>query len=259
MNQQAIALPEGRTPKREPAVIPMQADPNLTPMQMLSLAVQKGVDTAQLEKLMDLKDRWEAGEARKAFVAAMAAFKAEPVNIFKRKGVDIPGGAKFKHATLADVVDGVVANLSKHGLSHRWVVEQQDKNAVIVRCVLTHTAGHSEECMLQAAPDESGKKNSIQQVGSTVTYLQRYTLMAICGLAAKDMDNDGNGAPNNKRPPEPDGYEDWSMDMEATAEEGMARIQAVWKASKAEFKNYAAKHDADWWARVKNKASKVQA
>jgi hypothetical protein len=229
-----------------------------TPMEMLALAVSQGADMEKLKQLMDLQERWERNEARKAFVAAMAAFKAEPVNIFKRKGVDIPGGAKFKHATLADVVDGVVANLSKHGLSHRWVVEQQDKNAVVVRCVLTHIAGHSEECMLQAAPDESGKKNSIQQVGSTVTYLQRYTLMAICGLAAKDMDNDGNGAPN-KKPPEPEGYENWSMDMEATAEEGMARIQEAWKGSKAEFKNYAAKHDADWWARVKNKAAKVLA
>src|SRR5690606_35194749 len=63
-----------------------------------------------------------------------------------------------------------------------------------VTCVITHELGHSERTTLSAAPDESGGKNSIQAVGSTVTYLQRYTLMAATGLAAKDMDDDGRKA-----------------------------------------------------------------
>lgn len=242
--------------KRERALT-VQPDPNMNPMQMLSLAVQRGVDTVQLEKLMDLKERWEAGEAKRAFTEAMAAFKAEPTKIVKTKDVNIPGGAKFKHATLADVVDGVVANLSKHGLSHRWVTEQQDRNAVTVRCILTHVAGHSEECVLQAPPDDSGKKNSIQQVASTVTYLQRYTLMAICGLAAKDMDTDGNAPP--QKPTDPPGYEQWMLDMEAKAEEGQSALKAAWQASSQEFRNFTTKHEGDWWARMKNKAAKAGA
>ena len=38
----------------------------------------------------------------------------------------------------------------------------------------------------------SGSKNSIQAVGSTVTYLQRYTLLAVTGLAAKGQDSDAH-------------------------------------------------------------------
>ena len=60
--------------------------------------------------------------------------------------------------------------------------------------------GHSESTVLEAAPDSSGKKNAIQQVASTVTYLQRYTLLAACGLATKDMEDDdcaGAGNINN--------------------------------------------------------------
>ena len=43
-----------------------------------------------------------------------------------------------------------------------------------------------------AAPDDTGKKNSIQQVASTVTYLERYTFLSITGLAVEDqIDDDG--------------------------------------------------------------------
>jgi len=45
-----------------------------------------------------------------------------------------------------------------------------------------------------ASPDSSGGKNSIQAIGSTISYLERYTFMAATGLAAKGMDDDGGGA-----------------------------------------------------------------
>jgi hypothetical protein len=59
---------------------------------------------------------------------------------------------------------------------------------------VTHELGHSAQTSLTAPPDASGSKNSIQAIGSTVSYLQRYTFMAITGLAAKDQDDDGQKA-----------------------------------------------------------------
>ncbi len=79
------------------------------------------------------------------------------------------------------------AGLAAHGFSHRWDTKQAD-GRIEVSCILTHNLGHSESTTLEASPDSSGKKNAIQQVASTVTYLQRYTLLAACGLATKDMD-----------------------------------------------------------------------
>lgn len=171
----------------------------VTPAQLLMMAVQSGADMERMQQLMGLQERWDANVARKAYVAAMAAFKAEPIKILKTKQVDIPGGAKFAHATLADVVDGAVRAMSKHGLSHGWNV-QQDGPLITVTCVVTHALGHSEKTTMAAAPDDSGKKNRIQQIASTVTYLERYTLMAACGLAAKDMDDDARSAEKPKEP-----------------------------------------------------------
>ena len=165
----------------------------ITPIDLLQKAVESGADLDKLEKLMQLERQWKADRAREAFIEAMTAFKADPPTILKNKLVNIPGGARFSHATLAQVVDAVCAGLSKYGLSHSWET-QQEANTVTVTCILTHQLGHCERTTLSAAPDDSGKKNSIQQIASTVTYLERYTLMAATGLAAKDMDDDGAAA-----------------------------------------------------------------
>lgn len=168
----------------------------VTPMQMLQIAVERGADLAMLEKLMDLQQRWEEGEARKAFVAALSAFKAEPPTIIKNKHVGFAtrdgDRTEYDHATLDQVCNAIAPALSKQGLSHRWTIDQ-DNAQIRVTCVLTHVLGHSEKVALSGIADASGKKNPIQQVASTVTYLQRYTLLAITGLAASN-DDDAKGA-----------------------------------------------------------------
>ena len=163
------------------------------PLAMVADAVQKGTDPAVIKALMDLAERYEANEARKAYVTALNEFKRNPPEIFKTKSVSFgQGKTSYKHATL-DQVSGVIgAALSKVGISHRWETEQLEGGTIRVTCVLTHLQGHSERTPLQASPDTSGSKNSIQAVGSTVTYLQRYTLLSATGMAVNDgTDDDG--------------------------------------------------------------------
>lgn len=172
--------------------------PAPTPLAILSAAVAKGVDPATLKQLMDLQERYEANEARKEFVAAMAAFKAKPPRISKNKEVDFTGSTNkrthYKHATLDNVCDVIGSALAEHGLSFTWRTEQLEGGLIRVSCILTHQRGHSQETSLQAGRDDSGNKNNIQAVGSTVTYLQRYTLLAATGMAVADgTDDDGRG------------------------------------------------------------------
>lgn len=174
-----------------------------TPARLLQIAVERGADLAYVEKLMGLQERWEANQARKAFVQAMVDFKAEPIQIFKRKAVgyetndgDFVG---YKHAELSDVADAVVPALARHNLSHRWEV-RQEQGRVHVTCTVTHRDGHTESVTMDAAPDSSGKKNAIQQLASAVTYLQRYTLLALTGLVTKSEDDDDGAATGDREP-----------------------------------------------------------
>lgn len=166
-------------------------------MQIIDRAANDpAFDVAKLQALLDVKKQWEADEARKAFVVAMAAFKASAPTITKNKQVSFAttkGKTEYKHATLDNVCDVVIPALSKHGFTHRWETSQE--GAIAVTCIITHSLGHSERTTLRAASDDSGGKNAIQAIGSTVTYLQRYTLLEAVGLAVRGTDNDGAGAP----------------------------------------------------------------
>lgn len=174
-------------------------------MQIIERAANSpDFDPAKLEKLLDVKERWEREEARKAFVRALNAFKAEPPTITKNKHVGYGnkgsnGRTEYDHATLDHICQRIAPALAEHGISHRWEVHQESQS-ISVTCVLTHIEGHSERVTLTAAADQSGGKNSIQAVGSTQTYLQRYTLLAATGLAAADQDDDGRAADEAQKP-----------------------------------------------------------
>lgn len=167
--------------------------PATNPAQLLQIAVESGADIERLEKLMDMQMRWEENEARKAFVGAMAAFRAEAPRIVKNAEVSY-SGTHYRHSTLDHVMDQINPILAKHGLSVGWSTDQAE-GAVSVTCELTHEQGHSTKTTLSSQPDASGKKNSIQAIGSAVKYLQRYTVMAALGLADSLNENDGHPAP----------------------------------------------------------------
>jgi hypothetical protein len=167
----------------------------VTPMHMLQLAVERGADMAQLEKLMDLQERWEKTQARKAFDAAIADAKAKIKPIIKKREVDFTsqkGRTHYKYEDLALIAEEVDPILSEFGLSYRYKAKQEGAKLSIT-CVVSHRDGYSEETTLSAGNDESGNKNGLQGIASAATYLQRYTLKLALGLAAA-KDDDGNGA-----------------------------------------------------------------
>jgi len=172
--------------------LPAQASPNA----VIIMAMQKGYTPELIEKMMSLQERNDANEARKAYHRAMAAFAENPPDIEKDKKVSYTtskGTTAYSHAQLGTSTAKIQSALSPHGLHASWRTIQTDKSIKVV-CRITHELGHFEETDLSAGADDSGSKNSIQAIGSTISYLERYTLFALTGLASKDMDDDGKGA-----------------------------------------------------------------
>lgn len=168
----------------------------ITPMEMLDRAVTNNASVEQLSQLMLLQERWEANQARKAFDEAMAAAKAHMPAIVKSRKVDFTtskGRTNYQYEDLASIMNQIGPVLSANGLSVRYRTSANPNEPISVTCIISHRMGHSEENTLMAGKDDSGNKNSIQAIGSTVTYLQRYTLKAALGLAAA-ADDDGGKA-----------------------------------------------------------------
>lgn len=159
---------------------------NIVAIDYVAMAIEKGADLATIEKFMDLKERQDATEAKKAYVVSMGKFRAEVPTIERTKKAH-----NSKYAGLAETIAEISKALVDNGLSHSWKTDQDEKS-ISVTCCVTHVLGHQECTTLREFPDTSGSKNAIQAIGSTVSYLQRYTLYSILGLASKDADTDGS-------------------------------------------------------------------
>lgn len=164
-------------------------------LALISDAIQKGMGIEVIRELKDMAKELAADEARRAFDAAMSDAKAEIPVIVKNRQVgyehkDKSGTTSYRHEDLGEIARTVDPILAKHGLSYRFRTTSELNQPISVTCIVAHRAGHSEENTLSAGRDDSGKKNSLQQIASTITYLQRYTLKAALGLAAS-ADDDG--------------------------------------------------------------------
>ena len=157
-----------------------------TPMEMVSMALDRGAPPETLEKLLALQERWEAGQARKAFNAAVADAKAEFGPVIKNAK-----GHNGQYADFSAYAKALDSTLAKYGLNYRFRTTQADR--IIVTCILSHRDGYSEENSLAGPADTSGNKNGIQAIGSTQTYLMRYTLIGALGLSSV-KDDDGTAA-----------------------------------------------------------------
>lgn len=180
----------------------------LTPMAMLGHAIASNAGLAMVEKLMDLQDRHQRNEAIRAFNNAMADAKRDMPLIAKNRKVDFTNNAGqrtfYEYEDLAGILAIVDPILGSHGLSVRFRTSTGPNMPIVVTCVISHRDGYSEENTLPGPRDDSGKKNQLQQMGSTITYLQRYTLKAALGLAsARDDDavSTGDDEPEERLSP----------------------------------------------------------
>lgn len=170
--------------------------PEITPMGMLQTAIERGASIESMTALMALQERWEANEARKAYAKAVSAFRSEGLSVSKDNTVRYKtdkGITEYTHATLGAICSAINPALAAHELSFRWETMQEEAK-IKVTCILMHSLGHSERTSLSSGADTSGGKNNIQAIGSTVAYLQRYTLLAITGTSTKDADDDGQSS-----------------------------------------------------------------
>lgn len=191
----------GAVEKFVPEVAAVAVQQPRSTMDMVQEAVMRGASLELVDKLVGLHERFEASNARRTFENAMADAKAEIPVISKNRKVDFTspkGRTNYEYEDLGEIAETVVPIMSKYGLNHRYR-STQGKGSLTITCIVSHRDGHFEETTLEAADDNSGNKNSIQAIGSTATFLQRYTLKLALGLAASKDDDGAKAGPEPKK------------------------------------------------------------
>lgn len=166
---------------------------------------------------------------------------------------------RSKYADLAGIRDAVIPALSTHGIAvvQTFGATPDGGNAVFTR--LLHVSGQWVEsaCAVPPTPD-------MQKMGSAITYARRYSLSAICGIAA-DEDDDGNEAvmppPASAQPAAtaPAGYDAWLATLDGIADNGLSEWTAAWNASKPEYTRHLSMTAPKELAALKNRAAKARA
>lgn len=199
-------------PRTRPGAIATRPGNGIDAYALLQQAMDRGAGLDVIDKMMALAERLDAmreaqrrRDAEAAYIDALARLKARVVTVVKSKKVGYTSKrtgdtTSYSHATLADIMEAVAEAAADVGLSWNYpdaVIERSGNRAtwVTVTCNLRHVEGHAETLTLGGAPDDSGNKNPMQQMASAITYLQRYTLKALLGIAEKDDDDDAGGPP----------------------------------------------------------------
>jgi len=171
----------------------IQVRDQLSPIEQMQIFVKSGGDLANLEKMLALQEKYDAIQAKKAFVMAMAKFKESPIVIMKDKDNKQYGS---KYSSIGMTVNSCLPRMGACGLSHKWDFDPQtDVKFLTGRCIVTHCDGYSDSAEMTSPIDTSGSKNPIQQIKSTRTYIKIETFSSVMGLASsEDLDDDGNSA-----------------------------------------------------------------
>ena len=125
-------------------------------------------------------------ESIKAIAAAMFTFQGAVDGVEKNK---VNPGFKSRYANLEAVRDTAVPELQKVGLLYTQSPGAIVDGVMAVTTMIIHA--ESGEWMKFEGDISLGKRDP-QGVGSAITYMQRYSLMAALGLPP--VDDDGEGA-----------------------------------------------------------------
>jgi len=170
-------------------------------------ASNPAVDIDKMERLLEMQERVIARRSKAEFDAALAILQPTLPQVDRKGNIVIRDKANAEkiiqstpYALWEDINTAIGPKLAEHGFALSFRTGTTTEGKITVTAVLSHTGGHREETTITLMHDSSGSKNSVQAVGSSISYGKRYTaglLLNITSRAPGDADDDGTKAGAN--------------------------------------------------------------
>lgn len=199
LQEHADAGAEHMAERREIAAL--EPGPNIvlatTPLEMVARALEKGISGPELQQFMDLQERFEGNEARKAYAVDMAKCQKSMPQI---QATAVNPHTQSNYAKLEDINAVITPVYTRYGFSISFAegVPRKDEDIRIEARVL-HRLGHHEDFYYDLPLDIGGlrgneNKTPGQAKGSSTTYCRRYLTTMIFNLTiGEDLDGNGGG------------------------------------------------------------------
>lgn len=168
-----------------------------------TLVAQGDLTPETMQQLMDIQERHDAMVAERIFNDARARLLDDlPAVVAKNREVQYNGRKQYSYADLPQIMRAVMPALRKHGFNVSWTNAREERDEVVT-CHLSHRCGHSATNTRRGTVESRKGQSAVQASQSTVTYLQRHSLLAILGIVTDDAP-DADETPTVSSPPRPD-------------------------------------------------------
>ena len=159
---------------------------------LIGKAIEHNVSVETLERLLMMREKFKAEQAREMYFTSLAAFQGECPIIKKNKPVKNKDGrtTRYSYATAEQIEKYTAALRAKHGFSHTLISDYQ-AGIMNVTCVIQHNGGHTERSPFGVPIDTEAYMNEPQKVASARTFAARYAMLNGYGIVTGDVDDDG--------------------------------------------------------------------
>lgn len=178
--QQLVIAEEDGTVQRAPSILEIFAQ----------LARDPTVDVARIQQLMELQKWAEEREAEKQFIAAFQRLQPRLPRIQKDGVIDMGSKGSLPFPKYETIDAAIRPLLTEEGFSTSFGAAPAPQG-ITITCTLSHKVGHSKTESMPLPFDTGPGRNSLQAVGSTISYGKRYLLCAILNIVTVNEDTDG--------------------------------------------------------------------
>ena len=154
------------------------------------VALDPNVDVQKMHGLLDIQERMMNKQAEMNFTAALTALQSELPRITQDAEIRHNNKLIARYAKYETIDTAIRPLLIQNGFSLRYNT-RKDGDKVIVTATLSHKDGHSITDEIPLSIDASGAKNSVQGVGSTISYGKRYLVGMLLNLVFEGEDDGG--------------------------------------------------------------------
>ena len=192
---------------------------------LIAIALEKGLDTETLEKLIALRNAELARQAKAAFDEEFAKMQRDFVPVGRsRQATNDQGRKLYSFCPLEDILLANAPIIAAHGFSYKWSEEALPSKEKRIYCIVSGY-GHEERAYVDIPVIEGNKAtNAIQQRGSATSYGKRYSFLNAFGIiiAGEDDDAGANVRQNyNRQEPEVRPVTAEPVDQKAEAESAL--------------------------------------